>query len=77
MKTPKKAKLVRTAVAVASTLRVTVACYGQPGTGDGMWRATDDIDDSYGRMIAIGFSQAGLAPFAGPRFADRGAVIAL
>jgi alpha-galactosidase len=37
-----------------------------PGVGAGMWRTTDDIDDSYGRMIAIGFSQAGLAPFAGP-----------
>jgi alpha-galactosidase len=31
-----------------------------------MWRTTDDIDDSYGRMIAIGFSQAGLSKFAGP-----------
>jgi alpha-galactosidase len=37
-----------------------------PGVGASMWRTTDDIDDSYGRMIAIGFSQAGLAPFAGP-----------
>jgi alpha-galactosidase len=37
-----------------------------PGVAAGMWRTTDDIDDSYGRMIAIGFSQAGLAPFAGP-----------
>jgi alpha-galactosidase len=31
-----------------------------------MWRTTDDIDDSYGRMIAIGFSQAGLSRYAGP-----------
>ena len=31
-----------------------------------LWRTTDDIDDSYGRMTAIGFSQAGLAKFAGP-----------
>jgi alpha-galactosidase len=31
-----------------------------------MWRTTDDIDDSYGRMIAIGFSQAGLSKYAGP-----------
>jgi alpha-galactosidase len=30
-----------------------------------MWRTTGDIDDSYGRMIAIGFSQAGLAKYAG------------
>ena len=37
-----------------------------PGVGASMWRTTDDIDDSYGRMIAIGFSQAGLAQFAGP-----------
>ncbi|MFC5862712.1 glycoside hydrolase family 27 protein [Acidicapsa dinghuensis] len=37
-----------------------------PGVGASMWRTTDDIDDSYGRMIAIGFSQAGLSKYAGP-----------
>jgi alpha-galactosidase len=37
-----------------------------PGVGAQMWRTTDDIDDSYGRMIAIGFSQAGLSKYAGP-----------
>jgi alpha-galactosidase len=37
-----------------------------PALGANMWRTTDDIDDSYGRMISIGFSQAGLAKFAGP-----------
>ena len=37
-----------------------------PAVGAGMWRTTDDIDDSYGRMSAIGFSQAGLSKFAGP-----------
>jgi alpha-galactosidase len=37
-----------------------------PELGASMWRTTDDIDDSYGRMIAIGFSQAGLAKYAGP-----------
>ncbi len=37
-----------------------------PEVGASMWRTTDDIDDSYGRMIAIGFSQAGLSKFAGP-----------
>jgi alpha-galactosidase len=37
-----------------------------PGIGAQMWRTTDDIDDSYGRMIAIGFSQAGLSKYAGP-----------
>jgi hypothetical protein len=31
-----------------------------------MWRTTDDIDDSYGRMVMIGFSQAGLSKYAGP-----------
>jgi alpha-galactosidase len=36
-----------------------------PEVGAQMWRTTDDIDDSYGRMIAIGFSQAGLSKFAG------------
>ncbi|HEY9125615.1 MAG TPA: glycoside hydrolase family 27 protein, partial [Acidobacteriaceae bacterium] len=34
--------------------------------GASMWRTTDDIDDSYGRMIAIGFSQAGLSKYGGP-----------
>src|SRR6185437_2376441 len=37
-----------------------------PGLGANMWRTTDDIDDSYGRMIAIGFSQAGLSKYARP-----------
>jgi alpha-galactosidase len=37
-----------------------------PAVGASMWRTTDDIDDSYGRMIAIGFSQAGLSKFAAP-----------
>lgn len=37
-----------------------------PSVGAQMWRTTDDIDDSYGRMIAIGFSQAGLSKYAGP-----------
>jgi alpha-galactosidase len=37
-----------------------------PGLGANMWRTTDDIDDSYGRMIAIGFSQAGLSKYAAP-----------
>ena len=35
-----------------------------PDVGANLWRTTDDIDDSYGRMIAIGFSQAGLSKFA-------------
>lgn len=35
-----------------------------PSVGANLWRTTDDIDDSYGRMIAIGFSQAGLARYA-------------
>jgi alpha-galactosidase len=37
-----------------------------PEVGASMWRTTDDIDDSYWRMITIGFSQAGLSKFAGP-----------
>jgi len=37
-----------------------------PELGATMWRTTDDINDSYGRMIAIGFSQSGLAKYAGP-----------
>ncbi|MDP9040317.1 MAG: glycoside hydrolase family 27 protein [Acidobacteriota bacterium] len=34
--------------------------------GGNLWRTTDDIQDNYASMAAIGFSQAGLAPFAGP-----------
>jgi alpha-galactosidase len=37
-----------------------------PEVGAQMWRTTDDVDDSYGRMIAIGFSQAGLSKYGGP-----------
>jgi alpha-galactosidase len=37
-----------------------------PGVGASMWRTTDDIVDDYGRMIAIGFSQAGLSKYGGP-----------
>jgi alpha-galactosidase len=39
-----------------------------PSIGAQLWRTTDDIDDSYGRMVAIGFSQAGLARFSGPGY---------
>ena len=34
--------------------------------GGNLWRTTGDIDDHYARMTQIGFSQAGLAKFAGP-----------
>ena len=34
--------------------------------GGNLWRTTGDITDSYARMAAIGFSQAGLAKYAGP-----------
>ena len=37
-----------------------------PEVGAQTWRTTDDIDDSYWRMISIGFSQAGLSKYAGP-----------
>jgi alpha-galactosidase len=37
-----------------------------PEVGGNLWRTTDDINDHYARMAAIGFSQAGLAKFAGP-----------
>lgn len=37
-----------------------------PSVGAGMWRTTGDIDDSYARMSAIGFSQSELSSFAGP-----------
>jgi alpha-galactosidase len=34
--------------------------------GGNLWRTTGDISDNYARMSDIGFSQAGLARFAGP-----------
>jgi alpha-galactosidase len=34
--------------------------------GGNLWRTTGDISDSYARMSAIGFGQAGLAKYAGP-----------
>ena len=34
--------------------------------GGNLWRTTGDINDSYDRMTLIGFSQAGLAKYAGP-----------
>jgi alpha-galactosidase len=34
--------------------------------GGNLWRTTGDIEDSYKRMAEIGFSQAGLAKYAGP-----------
>jgi alpha-galactosidase len=37
-----------------------------PALGANMWRTTADIDETYGRMVIIGFSQAGLAKYAGP-----------
>lgn len=37
-----------------------------PALGANMWRTTSDIEDSYDRMVTIGFSQAGLAQYAGP-----------
>jgi alpha-galactosidase len=37
-----------------------------PGVDAQMWRTTDDINDTYGRMMEIAYSQAGLAKYAGP-----------
>jgi alpha-galactosidase len=36
-----------------------------PSVGAQLWRTTDDINDTYARMITIGMAQADLAPFAG------------
>ena len=36
------------------------------GVGGNLWRTTGDIQDNYARMAHIGFTQAGLAKFAGP-----------
>ncbi|TCK70161.1 alpha-galactosidase [Acidipila rosea] len=37
-----------------------------PEVGGNLWRTTGDINDHYSRMTEIGFSQAGLAKYAGP-----------
>ena len=37
-----------------------------PEVGGNLWRTTGDIKDTYERMSLIGFSQAGLAKYAGP-----------
>lgn len=37
-----------------------------PGVGASMWRTTDDINDTYARMMMIADGQAGIATFAGP-----------
>lgn len=37
-----------------------------PSVGGNLWRTTGDISDRYSSMEQIGFSQAGLARFAGP-----------
>ncbi len=37
-----------------------------PAVGAQMWRTTDDINDTYGRMISIAIEQEPLAKFAGP-----------
>jgi alpha-galactosidase len=37
-----------------------------PSVGGNSWRTTDDIQDNYMSMSNIGFSQAGLAKYAGP-----------
>ena len=37
-----------------------------PKVGANLWRTTGDISANYGRMVTIGFAQAGLAKYAGP-----------
>ncbi len=39
--------------------------------GGNLWRTTGDIKDQYARMAQIGFSQAGLATYAGPGPLER------
>jgi len=38
-----------------------------PSLGANLWRTTGDINATYDRMTLIGFSQAGLSKYAGPR----------
>ncbi len=51
-----------------STASMVVAQFGStlPRQGANLWRTTGDINDTYARMLAIGFGQAGLEKFAGP-----------
>lgn len=37
-----------------------------PGVGAQMWRTTDDINDTYWRMMVIAYGQVGLEKYAGP-----------
>jgi alpha-galactosidase len=37
-----------------------------PGVDAQLWRTTDDINDTYGRMMEIAYNQVGLEKFAGP-----------
>ncbi len=37
-----------------------------PGVDAQMWRTTDDINDTYGRIMEIAYNQVGLEKFAGP-----------
>ena len=37
-----------------------------PGLGAAMWRTTDDINDTFSRMMLIAYGQVGLAKYAGP-----------
>jgi alpha-galactosidase len=37
-----------------------------PSVGGSMWRTTDDINDTYQRMMTIAYGQVGLAKYAGP-----------
>lgn len=62
------------AVALAHTGRPIVYSFHGRGAvwdyaaaqGANLWRTTGDINDTYARMLAIGFAQQGLEPFAGP-----------
>jgi alpha-galactosidase len=67
--------LHKMAVALAHTGRAIVySVHGGGGAvweyaaaqGANLWRTTGDINDTYARMLAIGFAQEGLERFAGP-----------
>ena len=55
----------RLSIASASTVMDAVWQWGE-SVGANLWRTTGDISDRYARMETIGFSQAGLAKYAGP-----------
>ncbi|MBW4028821.1 MAG: glycoside hydrolase family 27 protein [Acidobacteria bacterium] len=66
-------KMHRALLATGHPIGLTLSNHGllnisqwAPAAGAISWRTTEDVQDNYSRMSSIGFSQAGLARYAGP-----------